>query len=288
MVGCVGLGEELPPQSRQQGIQRHQEVLRGETAPALVPHGLVPGGAAPAPECHWIRVADQHARQPVAVLDPGVGGGANSLVLTQNVQDLGPEPFGRVDASLVFGVVLATPGSGHGVDLVGLRHRRVVLPQHEHGVGVVGEFRLHSQGHAVAIHGDRRRAGGVHADADDVLGSICRGRGQGVCHHRLQAVEVVERMLTELVAPRVAVPALTPARISTHVHAHFFTGPGIDEHGAHRVGAIVETQRVLPRHGPLLHRWHYPLLRAKILACSSQKRNRKGLPRRWPGRASRL
>ena len=55
---------------------------------------------------------------------PGPGGISHRSIFAQYMQDLCPEPFGRINAPLVHGEVDAAPGAGGVVDLLGLGDHR--------------------------------------------------------------------------------------------------------------------------------------------------------------------
>ena len=205
---------------------------------------LVPGRAPAARNGLGVAHAREDRRNPIAVLDPGMGGLAHGPVLAHHVQDLGPEPFGGIHPAAVPGEILAAPGLGQGVDLRGLGHGRVILPQHEHGVGIVLEPWLQGQGRALLVHGHGRGARCVHADARHGPGRALGPPGQHVAHGLLQPLHVIQGMLAKAVRGRVAIHALGPARIGEDVRGGLDAVRGVDEHRAHRVRAVVESDHV--------------------------------------------
>ena len=163
------------------------------------------------------RGAHQQPRDPVAVLAPGPGRRGHRGVGAQHVQHLGPEPLGRVDAALEAGVVGAAPGARQVVDLVRLAHRGMVLPQHEHRVGVLGETRVEGERSArLVIDRGHRRSGRIDSDSDDGVALRRAQRGGQLPASALQALGVVQGMLAEAVGRRVAVAPFAPAGIGRH------------------------------------------------------------------------
>lgn len=69
------------------------------------------------------------------------------------MEDLGPEPFAGVDTADIAGVILFARLVAQAGNRLRLLHRGMVLPQHEHGVGVAGEFVAQRQHVAVGVDG---------------------------------------------------------------------------------------------------------------------------------------
>jgi len=152
-VAGEGVAIEPGPQAGQQGVETDQELLGGQSPPRFMPHRLVARGAAAALPGAGIAHAGQKRRNPVALLGPRKSRLAHLLILAQHMENFGPEPFGGVDPALVAGIVDAPPAFGEGVDLPGLADGGMVLPEHEHRVGIVGEFGLQGQGAPLQVDG---------------------------------------------------------------------------------------------------------------------------------------
>ena len=165
-IGRVGLGVEAVAELAQARVELGQERLGRESAPAVVEHGLVAGGAA-AP-LHLQRIVDpgEKAGDVVGALDPGVGGGGDLRVRPQAVEDLAPEPLGGIGPAAL-GEVFGVLGRGEGGDLGGFGVAGVVLPEPGVGVRVLLELLVEGERLAGAVDGERGRAGRVDADADD-------------------------------------------------------------------------------------------------------------------------
>jgi hypothetical protein len=121
-----------------------------------------------------VAAAGQQKGYPVAVFYPGVAGCPDGRVGAQDMQQLGPEPFGGIDAADELQVV-GRKGSGMGVDGGGLFDGGMVFPQHEEGVGIVAEFGQQSQRGTGLVYGDGGRSGGIDGDGCYVAG--CGGAG---------------------------------------------------------------------------------------------------------------
>ena len=84
------------------------------------------------------------------------GGLGDGAVLASHVEDLGPEPFAGVDTADIAGVIFFAGLVAQAGNFLRLLHRGMVFPQHEHGVGVVGELIAQRQHVAVSVDGRGR------------------------------------------------------------------------------------------------------------------------------------
>jgi hypothetical protein len=154
-VGGLAGGEERAVEvAHQQRIERGEELGRRQAAPLGMPERLVSRRAAPARQLRRCAATSQQRRHPVAQLDPAAGGFAHRRIGTADVQDLGPEPLARIDATGVAGVIGEAAAVREPVQRLGLLDGGVVLPEHEHRVRVVGELRKQRQHAALGV--DRR------------------------------------------------------------------------------------------------------------------------------------
>ncbi|MNS68848.1 hypothetical protein D3C72_1021410 [compost metagenome] len=232
----------------QQRIKGVEKVGGRQAAPARVPEGLVAGGAAPALEVRRGLGAAQDGGHPVTQLDPVAGGGAHCRIGSGDVQYLGPEPLGGVDAANVAAVVGELAAVTQGRDGLGLLDGGVILPQHEHGVGVVGKLRAQGQHLPFLIDGGRGGAGAVHPDAAH-CGSLGRGELTHHSHHRLlHGLQIVEGVVAELVVDRLAVVACLPAGVIDDLGRQL--GAVLAAHGEcpDRVAAEIESDDDVLRH----------------------------------------
>ena len=172
------------------------------------------------------------------MLDGAGGRGADARIGAEDVEDLAPEPLAGIDAPLVGGVVGSVAGMGGLVDAVCLLEGRVVLPEDEHGVGVVGELGAQGEREAGGVREAGRRAGGVDSDAGDGGGvALGEGLADGV-RHRL---DIVEGVLAEAAGRRVGVASLAPARIGAD-GLHQREPLLVDEEGADAVASEIQSE----------------------------------------------
>ena len=248
-IGGPAVGKEGEVEIlRQQGIQGIEEVGGGQAAPARVPEGLVAGGTAPALEGGRGLGAAQDGGDPVTQLDPVAGGGAHGGIGAGDVQDLGPEPLGGVNAADVAAVVGELAAVAQGGDGLRLLDGGVILPQHEHGVGVVGKLRAQGQHAPLCIDGGGGGAGAVHPYAAHG-GTLGRGELAHHRHHRLlHGLQIVEGVVAELVVDRLAVVACLPARVIDDMGRQL--GAVLAAHGEcpDRVAAEIESDDDVLRH----------------------------------------
>ena len=140
------------------------------------------------------------------------------------------------------------PG-GEGGEPLRLFHGGVVFPQPGQRVGVLLELGLEGERHAGGVHRQRRAARGVYTDADDLSGGERRvgaRLGQGGGDAGFQALVIVQGVLARDVgvAP-VGDDALVAAPVVVHGGGHFPAGVDLHHQGAHRIGAVVYSYRVL-------------------------------------------
>ena len=120
-----------------------------------MPQRFMPGAAATAANILRASGAGEQRWNPVAQLNPRGGGLRNGTIFAGDVQDFGPEPFAGIDAANIAGVVFFTRLVSQAGDGFRFFHRRVVFPQHEHGVCVVGKLLFEGQHVAVGINRGR-------------------------------------------------------------------------------------------------------------------------------------
>ena len=125
----------------------------------------------------------------------------------------------------------------------------VVLPQPGVGRQVLGQLRIHAQWQSPAIDGNRRRAGGVDADADDALGletGLSLGRPKGPAHRAIETLDVVGRVLPgEVGVFRIGEDSGLAAGIVKHGGGHFAAVGQIDHQSPHAIGAVIDADGIL-------------------------------------------
>ena len=95
------------------------------------------------------------------------------------------------------------------------------------------------------VDGNRTGAGGVDADADDLVRSeatLFLRLSERALHASFQADEIVAGMLAgEIVVFGIEEDALLAARVIHNMAAHFLAVGTPDDEAAHRVGAVVNS-----------------------------------------------
>ena len=243
LLGRLGLGEHSFAQTREQGIECREELLRRQTAPLGMPHRLVTFGTTAAHNLRRLGRAGQDGGHPLAVLDNRVGSLAYRLILAQHMQRLGPEPLRGVDTALVSRVV-DLPTTAQRVDLVGLLDGRVVLPEDEHGVGVLFEALLECQRRTLLVDEAGGRTRRVEGDTYDILGHLRRYGSQHLAYRSLQHLDIILRMLTVLVDGGVAIFALLPTGVVAHRRSERLAIHGVYQHGTSRVATVVQSDYI--------------------------------------------
>jgi hypothetical protein len=175
---------------------------------------------------------------PVAVFDPGVTGLSNVIVHAKYMKELGPEPFGGVHTADELKVINGCL-RGVSIDLSGLFHGCMILPQHEECVGVGPEAREKAQRGTRSVYGYRSGAGGIHGDGSD--GPCCCGSGllQTVFDRRFEAFDIVEGVLSETVVGGIAELPVFPAGIIKGGGGNFGTVGCVDQEGSDGIRAII-------------------------------------------------
>ncbi len=220
-----------------------EERRRRQAAPAFVPEGFMSGAAAAAADILWPRGAREQGGNPVAQFNPGDGCLGNRCVRAGNVQDLGPEPFAGVNPANVARVVCFTWLMAQAGDGFGLFHGGMVFPQHEHGVRVVGKLRAQREYAPFGIHRGGRGASAVDANPDNLcpLGLSQVSKDGFDC--RFHRLNVVTRVVTELVVWRIAVAPLLPARVPLNAGCYLLAGRTVHCQRANRIAAKIEANR---------------------------------------------
>jgi hypothetical protein len=121
----------------------------------------------------------------------------------------------------------------------------MVFPEPALSREVLGEPRIERQRDILRVHGQGTRPGGVHADADDLVGGktgLLGRLGERSPDALLHAAQVIGRILArEMVIVAVEQHAVVAAGIVGHRTAQFGAGGAINDEGPHRVGAEINT-----------------------------------------------
>jgi hypothetical protein len=143
------------------------------------------------------RVANVRARElphdPVGRFDPVVHCVVDLGILFEKLQALRELPLARDQAAVAREPRLAALGREF-VDAVGLRLRRVVLPELDVRVGAVGELGQLAERRTVCRRGDHRARREVRSDSDhgpDINARVRERRGNSILEH----VDIVRRNL---------------------------------------------------------------------------------------------
>lgn len=119
----------------------------------------------------------------------------------------------------------------------------VVFPQHEHGVRVVGKLRAQRQHAAFGIHRGRRGAGAVDANSDNLSPLGVSQFGKDGFDRRFQRLDIVTRVVTELVVRRITVAPLLPARVPLNAGCYLLAGRTVHCQRANRIATKIEANR---------------------------------------------
>jgi len=120
----------------------------------------------------------------------------------------------------------------------------MILPQPDGGVGIVFEFGQHGQRGAIGIDRDGGRAGGIHADAHDLVGGefLIRffGLSQGLLDGNFQAFEIIGRVLAgDVVVGLIQNNSGLAGLVIPDGCTQFFSVGRIDNQAPHGIGAVI-------------------------------------------------
>ena len=167
-VNAVCLWPQPRPQLAHLRIKLRQELGIRVTAPGVVIHRLVPGGAYPNGQPVRVLGAGEHGGHPIRAFHPQVSGIEHLGAGAQTMEDLAEEPFAGIRAAAL-GQILRPQLARQRRDLACLGYPRVVLPKPGHRCGVLGELPVECERLAVAVHRQRRAACSVHPNADNLV-----------------------------------------------------------------------------------------------------------------------
>lgn len=107
----------------------------------------MPGRATPDAECFGRVVPESSAGEPnrKARIQLVATARTFSGPVPSDVPDFCPEPFGRINAADITAVIGVTATVAQRGNRFGFGNRGVILPQHKHGVWIVGKLRAQGQ-----------------------------------------------------------------------------------------------------------------------------------------------
>ena len=252
---CAPLAAAATRSSPSFGSSCAEELRVRVAAPRVVIHRLVAGGADADGQLVRRLGAGEHGGNPIGAFHPQVRGVEHLRAGAQAVQNLAEEPFAGIRAAAL-GQILRPHLARQRGDLAGLGDAGVVLPQPGHRGGILGEPAVERQRLAVAVHRQRRAAGGVHADADDLVRREAAHRflrrRQRLLDGDLRARDVIGRMLPREVRVARQDDPLRAVRVVPDRGRHLAPVGDVDDQGADGVGAVIEADGVLgSAHGPV-------------------------------------
>src|SRR5690606_9194674 len=117
----------------------------------------------------------------------------------------------------------------------------VVFPQHEHRIRIFGKLWIQRQRSSGFVDSHGRGAGGIYGNALNVL--CYRGAGllHAIANGSFQALEVIERVLSELILVGPAVFSVTPSRIVKYRGSNLRPVGGIDYYRPYRIRSEVDS-----------------------------------------------
>jgi uncharacterized protein YijF (DUF1287 family) len=228
-------------------IDRGQKLLGRQAAPLPVVHGLVARRAHAARHRQRIEIACDEARDKVSELHPGIGSGEHGRAGSLAVKEFGPEPLGAVSPA-AFRQIGGAQFAGLLGDLGGLGMGRMILPKPRMSGQILGVLRLHGERHPVAVDGDGSRAGGVHANSDDLLRrELDRflSRLDGPPNGAVEPFDVVCWVLPgEVRVLGIQQNAVVAAGIVVHRGADLRAIGGVDHQGPHAIGSVIDADGI--------------------------------------------
>ena len=233
-------------------VELGEKFLVGIAAPCRAIHRLVTGGADAGDELVGMQRVRQRGGNEVGQFNPAMCGIENFRRGAKAFQDFAEEPFARIGAAALDEVLRAHLLRERG-DLGGFGDAGVILPQPRHRSRVVGELLLEHERLASRVHRERRAAGGVHADADDLAGvetfdGFLR-RGERLLDGCFRAFQIVGGMLPRKVWIAREDDASGAVRITPDSGGDFRAVGDVDNEGANGVRAVVQADGVFWRHG---------------------------------------
>ncbi len=228
-------------------IKLRKKFRVGITIPVCVPHRLVAGGADARDEFVRRERAGQFGGNEVREFNPRMRGVENFRRGAEAMQDFAEKPFAGIRPAALGEKLRADFFCERG-DFGGFGDAGVVFPEPRHRGGVVRKFFLERERLPVRVHRQRRAAGRVHADADDLFwfeaARVFLRVGQRLFDGDFRALDVIGGML----AGEVRVARQNHARRAVFVvpnrRADFASVRRVHDERADGVCAVVQSNRV--------------------------------------------
>ena len=237
------------------GIKLRKKLRVGIATPFCVPHRLVACGANACDELVRMFRACERGGNVVGQFDPRMRGPENFRRGAQAMENLAEKPFAGIDAA-AFGEILRTDFSGERGNFCGFGHAGVVFPQPRHRRRIFGEPLVKRQRLAFGVHRQRRAAGRVHADADNLIGAESfhgfLRRGKRLPDGDLRAFDIIGGMLAREIRIAAQNDTLRAVLVIPDRGADFTTMGGVHHQGADRIGSVIKTDGVFCAHGDIL------------------------------------
>ena len=186
----------------------------------------------------------QDGGDPVGDFDPEVCRLKDPRAGASAVKDFAEEPFAGIRSAAsgeIFGVKFFCQVG----DFLSLGDGGVVFPEPGESGRVVLKFFREGEGTAVFIDRQRGRAGGVYADADDLIGAetfdFFAGLRESVFDAVFGAFEIVGGMLTSEVRVAREDDSILTMLIVLDRLGDFPAVLDVDDQGADRIGSVIQT-----------------------------------------------
>ena len=246
-ISCFRFGKQTVSKSSQKWIQGNQKLFGRQSAPFRMPHGLMPASTAASNDFIRRSNARQQSRQPFAMFYNRISRFLNSLIFTQDMQSFRPIPFGRINTSFV-GRKVNLPLLAEFIDFSGFLYSRMIFPQNEHRVGILGKFRQQRKRCSVLVGKYRRRTSRIKSHTHYFLGSSLRTSSQGFSNGSFQYIYIILRMLAVLINGRITIFTFAPTWIIFDCGSYGFPGLRLNNNGTGRICSIVQTYYILLIH----------------------------------------
>ena len=250
-INGVNASRQPRTQLAQLRIKLRQKFRVGIAVPIGVPHRLVAGGANARGEFVRRERAGQFGGNKIGKLNPRMRGVEHGGFGAQAMQNFAEKPFARIRAAALGEILRADFFCQRG-DFGGLGDAGVVFPQPRHRGGIACEFLLERERLAFLIHGQRRAAGGVNANADDLAGAktIDRlfRRRERLFDGDFRAADVIGGMLPRQIRVAGQNHARRAVGIIPNRRRDFRAVGDIDDERANRVRAVVQSNCIFCWH----------------------------------------
>ena len=240
LVSSLGSLEKSLTEAGKTRIQLHQELFWRKSAPALVPHSLMAFRTTAADYITGLGHTCEHSRKPLAIFHYRICLGSHLRILAKHVDCLCPEPFGRIDATLILRVVYIVFLAFH-IDLCSFLYSSMVLPEDEHRIRIVLEFRKHSKRSSCLVGESRSRSCRIESDSHHICSNIRSTFAECLLYAGFQDFQIVLRVLTPLVGLRNAVESLHPTWIILYGRSQDLTCLSVHDKSTCRICSVIQS-----------------------------------------------